>query len=195
MRFAVMLAAVAALFVGAGQARAVIITGFGAGMQFEIPGCISGQTTPACMGLEIATPIAGPIVFEVPDYMLRPDGSFLFGGYIPGCGLRTCSYSATQGGVFTAGGFSGLGDPAVRFTLTGPAIFTAANVSELRLSVGYAPVPELATWALLIAGFTAMGAFMRHRPRRMSENRRLSAPSLPPRSNDPKTEGSPAALT
>ena len=182
MRFAVMLAAVAALFVQAAPARAgVIITGFGSGILYQQPGCIAGQISPACMGPAVTTPIVGGMRLEVPDFFLKPDGSFVLGGYIPGCGLRQCSYSATPGGSFSAGGLYGVGDPVVMFSLSGPATFVTASVDTLFLSVGYTPMPEPATWAMLLLGFGMVGAAMRHRPIRTSLNFRRCTPWLDPR--------------
>lgn len=189
MRFAVLLAAVAAFFVQAGEARAVTwviqISGPVTGVTYSYdPHC--GQ--PICN--EVVTPFRGSANFtvEVSPFV----GAYTFNRTI---GARRFADATLHFDGYSITG-SDLHFYEELYSCTGSnsCVRNSASASTFAVNiVSGSPAPEPATWVMLITGFATVGAAMRHRPRLTSLNLRFNAPSLPPRSKLPKREGSPAA--
>lgn len=198
MRFAVLLAAIAALFVHAPQALAAEM------WEINISGQVFGTT-------EVYTP--GPPFGTGPSYVTTPyvggvsftvlveafTGSRSFNKQL---GPREFASGTLNSDGFNVWGtdlhYSDYGPQCTGQNVCTTIIARAATFTPRVISgsvTALPPLPEPATWAMMLLGFAGIGAALRHRPRRASENRRFSAPSLPPRSKEPKTPGSPAALT
>jgi hypothetical protein len=168
MRVGIILAAIAALWVQPAQATAI--------WTFAISAHVTGTDLPYTPG---QPPQFIPIEWDVGllvDLPAFTDASSLssrlgcvlcdplgLGGRAP---VITGLISSAPNGAFLGSNFSYIGGPA-EFSPPkfGAAYYTLAAptfaVSFLRASGGPGPVPEPATWALMLVGFAAIGLTMR----------------------------------
>jgi hypothetical protein len=166
MRFAVLLAAMAALWVQPAQA-VVTFSAVGVGTFGERPGCIIGQTTPACMAAPSITLAHFSIQGVLDDSFLNPQQTALGFGLrgLPGCPLDSCYLTGTQGGAFEFRSMARPGWLDQEYRITGanfrfmvtPGGTTTSSISVSRI----AAIPEPASWALILLGFGAIGWAMR----------------------------------
>jgi hypothetical protein len=170
MRFAVLLAAMAALWVQPAKATAI--------WTFNIQAATTGINTPYTPGLP---PEFIPVAITLNFFVNLPaftnssnlDQRFSILGDPTGLGSRgpvMTGVLTLNDGILTGTNFRYMGGPADRgepggayYTLSAPT-FSAAFV---RSSDNTAPVPEPATWALMLLGFGTIGWVMRQRSRRL----------------------------
>jgi hypothetical protein len=169
MRFAVLLAAMAALGVQPAKAAAI--------WTFNVQAFTTGINTPYTLGVPEFIPVAIPLNFHVslPAFANSSnlDQRFPILGDPTGLGSRgpvMTGVLTLNDGILTGTNFSYMGGPADRgepggayYNLSAPTF----SVAFVRSSDTTAPVPEPATWALMLLGFGAIGWTMRQRSRRL----------------------------
>lgn len=182
MRFAVLAAAVAALWVQPAQAAVV----------WTISGTVVGTTTdrlPCSTGIcDVVRPLSRDVSFSVSEQPhFDRQGAWLENGvynFFHGANANDYIYSGTFRSL-GFGQFEGLTLRLDRFNAT--CVFSGTNCIEAASTTNFsvrqtfpAPVPEPTTWALMLLGFGAIGAMMRHHVARSRCLLTLKLQPLPP---------------